>query len=244
MTQAVTHTPPAPQATDSEGHRGAAQALGWFKSHAGIVTVLLSYVVLNAVVATVVARRNILTAWDTWLATHFGLLLPLLALVLALRAMRLNFAPQPRDWIRIRLGGSRRGLLIRRLAFSSGVFAAVNLTLVVLARFLTQPRAVVPLDSDLWVTCGISLIATVTYMPFFSAMQRLGLGPRGAIIAWIIDLTLGHVAGGWSLLTPHRHLAEMLGTSGIFLVSARSSSWLLLAMALSSSVWILVRTND
>lgn len=206
--------------------------------------IALSYVVLHLCVATVLARRDILTAWDTWLTVHVGLLLPVMALRMSFQVFPQAGATREPYLAKVRFGASRRRLLLGRLAIATLGFALLNLVLVLIARALTLPRSTTLLTADFFVSCGISLLATGTYIPFFGAAQRLGMGQHGAIAAFVIDLTFGHVVGGWSLLTPHRHLAEMLGTSGIFLVSARTSSWVLLAIAVLSSSWILVRTRD
>ena len=70
--------------------------------------------------------------------------------------------------------------------------------------------------------------------------------PRPLVVGMWIASEIAAVAtdaGAWALYTPRRYLEEMLGSPGIFLVSARASSWILLSIMLAGIGWIVARTR-
>ena len=207
------------------------------------VTLLLGLVALSILSAISVQKTDALTAWESWLHLHFGYVLPLLCLALSFRAMSPCDDPSNAHFARIRLGADRLYLTLTNLGVVLVGSSAIGAALLLLGRFLTRGTGEAVFLSDFAVCIGIGLIATATYIIFFSAMQRLGRGRTPAIVAFAFDLTVGHSDGAWALFTPHRYLEEMLGSPGIFLVSARASSWILLSIMLAGIGWIVARTR-
>jgi hypothetical protein len=195
------------------------------------------------VAAILEQRVDALTAWELWLQIHFGLLLPGLCFAFALDLSRSDIDPLDIDATRARYGKNRRLLILRRLiaAIATGLF--VNLGTLLWCRQLTVTATMPCFNHDFLICTGVCAIATVTYITFLGAAAKMGLGRNGAFIALLIDLTLGHAEGNWSLITPHRHVAQLIGYSGNLVILPSTSSLILVAIIVASTTWIAARTS-
>lgn len=215
----------------------------WFDANGHHFVTISLYVILNVIAATLEQRADALSAWESWLHIHFSLLLPTLCLVLALDVSRSDRDPFDIDSLKARYGKNRRTLVVPRLLTRQATGLLVNLGTLLLCRTVTYPTTVACFDRDLLTCVGISVLATITYIAFFGALTKVGLGRTLAIVALVVDLTLSHAEGAWSLLVPQRHVTELLGTPGIFVVSAFTSSVVLIVTAIATTVWIVARTH-
>jgi hypothetical protein len=118
----------------------------------------------------------------------------------------------------------------------------LEIALLVICRTITYPAISTCFSRDIWICLGIGVLATITYIGFYSALAKLGLGRIPVIIGFFVDLTLGHSDISLAFLVPQRHIAQLLGTPNHFSISTPNCSLFLLGIFAFSTAWIFVRT--
>jgi hypothetical protein len=200
------------------------------------------FVAINLVSAVLEKRADALGAWETWLYIHFGLLVPGLCFALAAEVGRFELEPTERDAQRVRFGKNRRYVILTRYTGALLMGLILETTLLVLGRTITYPAFSTCFSRDIWICSGIGVLATITYIGFYSALAKLGLGRIPVIIGFLVDLTLGHSDISLAFLVPQRHIAQLLGTPNHFSISTPNCSLFLLGIFAFSTAWIFFRT--
>ncbi|MGC4064344.1 MAG: hypothetical protein QM784_06805 [Polyangiaceae bacterium] len=200
------------------------------------------YLAVSIVSAIVFRRRDPLTAWDSFLSLHFGLLLPLVSFALAVALPHRNGTQSSRDEQLARFGANRRALLSKRYVELLVLGALLTLSPLVWGRALTFPNVATNVARDGLICVGIGLLATAAYISFLGAMAHAG-GPWASAAALFYDLTMGHSRGVWAALSPHRYVAELLGSADVFIFNPYASSYVLGGILVSSAAWIFFRTR-
>lgn len=200
------------------------------------------YFVFSSVAAVLEKRSDALGAWETWLRIDFGILLPCFCLVFARYLGRFETDSTDFDAARVRFGANRRRVVLERFFVLVALGLLVQVLVLGLGRITTYPAFSTCFNRDLWICIGIGALATITYISGFCALSKFGVSYAPAYIGFFVDLTLGHADAWLSLLTPHRHIAQLLGTANHFYTSALASSLVLLGFSVVSTAWILART--
>lgn len=113
------------------------------------------------------------------------------------------------------------------MAASAAVCGAVALLVCVIAHGPGDP----PLFADAVSSLGIACIGGVAYASYFAAGSAIGKGAmRGGFL--VIDWLLGASSGFGAVFTPRGHVTSLLGGALCFDLSRRTSSVLLVALAL------------
>jgi hypothetical protein len=193
-------------------------------------------------VASLEVAIDPLMAWEHQLEMLFGLLFPAMALVQTFGICRRLASPQHPKALAARHGADRRRTLVSALAVSLSMAMALSCAALWLSRILCHSATEPLLNRDLLLCCGIGCLATGAYIGFFLAATRLGMGVFGAWMALGVDLTLGHINGGLSMILPHRHVVNLIGHPSVLALSARASSWILLGFAVAGIAFTLART--
>lgn len=242
----MTSEPPPAQTDDNARRRevSAANHLEAWLRRARAVRVVPGavFIFVGCMMAILEQRADAWLAWGNWLDLFFGLLLPCLGFALSLKVVQADTDPFCVDSARARLGANRRAIRARRIALSVGVGLLLGLVVLLLGRALSYPATTTYLNRDLWLCVGLGALATGTYITFFAATARLGLGRSGAAIAFSLDLTLGHAEGAWALIVPHPYLVSLINSPGNSLTSPYLSSIVLVAMAFASTAFIVAKT--
>ena len=136
----------------------------------------------------------------------------------------------------------RRFVICTRYAGALLVGLFLEIALLVICRTITYPAIATCFSHDIWICLGIGVLATITYIGFYSALAKLGLGRIPVIIGFFVDLTLGHSDISLAFLVPQRHIAQLLGTPNHFSISTPNCSLFLLGIFAFSTAWIFVRT--
>jgi hypothetical protein len=200
------------------------------------------WILSSAGIATFEARVDPSLAWERLLEVEFGLLIPCLALVVALSLWRVLSSTDHSLALATRHGFDRRIAIAPAIAAQSAFAIGTILVSLVVGRSLSHVAGESTFGHDLLVCCGIGALATAAYIAFLFAATRLGFGRAGAWTALGLDLTLGHINGGPSLVTPHRFVASLVGHPAAFAVSANASSWILLGIVVAGLGFVVVRT--
>jgi hypothetical protein len=188
----------------------------------------MAWVLSAILVASIEVTIDPLTAWEHLLEVLFGLLIPTMALFMALGLYWQLASPEQPMALAARHGADRRRRLLPATAAALGLAMLLTCAALVLSRQFCRPATEALLNRDLALCCGIGCLATGAYIAYLLVATRLGIGRTGAWVAFGIDLTLGHIDGGWSMLAPHRYVVNLIGHPGIFTWSAKASSWILL----------------
>lgn len=202
----------------------------------------LSWACAVILVSSLEVAADPLTAWEQSLNVTFGLLIPVLGLATTFSLVRTLTSATQATALATRHGADRR----LRFAVAVARSIAFAVTLSVLGLLLSRLYCVGANESvwtrDLVACWGIGCLATTTYISLLLAATRFGLGRFGAGLALGLDLTLGHVTAGWSILAPHQHVMRLIGYPGIFAVSANTSSWILLGVACVGLTFSIAKT--
>jgi hypothetical protein len=202
----------------------------------------IGWTLIVVVVAKLAGVLDPLTAWEDLLDVLFFQLVPILALFVTLGlygGLGNSWSPAA---LAARHGANRQRLLIAAMARALILSVIVTAVALVLSRQVCHPATEALWTRDLVMCCGIGCLATGAYIGYLSAATRIGLGRFGAWAALAIDLTLGHVDAGWSILLPHRHVFVLIGHPGIALLSGRASSLILLGFTVVGLTTCFART--
>jgi len=202
----------------------------------------LTWIGTTLLVATLEATADPLTAWERLLGIVFGLLIPGLAFTATLAMYRLLANPLEPAALSARHGANRRHGLSISVASTMAQAILVTCAAIVVSRVACHGATESIWNHDLALCCGIGCLATATYIAYFFAATRLGFGRAGAWVAFGVDLTLGHIDAGWAFLLPHRHVVNLIGHPGVFAISARASSWVLVGIFLLGLTFASART--
>jgi hypothetical protein len=202
----------------------------------------LTWLSLGVLVAALEATADPLAAWERALGVLFGLFIPWLALTATLRMHRTLADPLEPTALAARHGANRRHGFVGAMAVTVVQAMLVTCGGLLLCRVVCHGRGEAIWTSDLLVCCGIGWLATGAYTAYLLAATRLGFGRAGAWAAFALDLTLGHIHAGWSLALPHRHVLNLIGHPGVFSLSARASSLVLLGFLLVGLTFATAKT--
>lgn len=202
----------------------------------------LAWVLSTLLVASFEMAQDPLMAWERLLGILFSLLIPALALASTLALHRQFASAQATNALAARHGSDRRRGFA--LAAAGSIARALLLTMaaLILGRYFCRPATEAVFRSDLVLCCGIGCLATSAYIAYFQAATRLGIGRAGAWAAFVVDLTLGHVSAGLSMLSPHRFVQNLIEYPAVFSVTPRASSWILLGFVAVGLTYAIART--
>jgi hypothetical protein len=166
----------------------------------------------------------------------------LLAITATLTMYRTLANPRGPALLAARHGANRRHGFAVAIVVAMVEATLLTCTGLLMSRIVCHGAAEPIWNRDLLLCCGIGCLATAAYIAYLMAATRLGFGRAGAWAALGLDLTLGHVNAGWSLALPHRHVVNLIGHPGVFSLSARASSCVLLGFLLLGLTFALART--
>lgn len=213
---------------------------GRFRGRSALMS--LSWILGSVLVASFEVAIDPLMAWEQLLGVLFALLIPVLALASTLALFAQLASPHSQIALAARHGVNRQRKIIPALVWSllrAGVLTNIAL---VAGRYFCRPATEPLFQRDLLLCCGIGYLATTAYIAYFFAATRLGLGRVGAWFAFGLDLTLGHVSGGPSLVAPHRFVQNLIGHPDMLSLSAKASSWILLGLTVAGLTFAVTKT--
>ncbi len=159
----------------------------------------------------------------------FGLAIPFAALSLVTVALSRARLQEAVGTLAL-LGASRRAAAIGALAGTAIVTAAVGLLVAATTAFIAHGQVTGDTISDAWTAAWIGGLSGAAYATYFGAASSFGKHGGGRIIALILDLVLGPLAGTAAVVFPRAHALNLLGASPVLDLPQPASTGILLAM--------------